>query len=102
MSEPSIAEVLPAEYAAYEQTLAGDGGLNDARVSLALLAKSREALERSSVDDNNPDQESINAYYAVWRLCLRMVQNSNDEAARQLILDEWNKSLQEDSDITPL
>ena len=108
MSEPSIVTVIPAEDA-----LTGDSGLNDARASLALLAKAREALERSY-----QEQESISAYCAAWCLCLRIMQNSTDQTVRpfdgfdkltadcaqgrQLIIDEWNKSLQEDSDLTPL
>jgi len=99
MSEPSIAKVLPEEYAAYEQALTGDGGLNDVRVCLALLAKAREALE-CSVGEYS--QEDINAYCAAWRLCLRTMQNSTDPTARKLILDAWNKSLQEDSDLASL
>jgi len=100
MSEPAIAKILPAEYAAYEQALAGDHGLNDARASIALLSKVKETLGRS-LQSHNQEQDSISAYRAAWRLCLRTMRDSKDQAAQKLIVDEWNKSLREDSDATP-
>lgn len=100
MSEPAIAKVLPAEYAAYEQALTGDHGLNDARASIAFLSKVKETLGRS-LSSHSQEQDSISAYRATWRLCLRTMQNSNDRTAQKLIIDEWNKSLREDSAVTP-
>lgn len=121
MNEPTIAKILPAEHAGYEKALTGNNGLNDARAALALLVKAREAFERSE-----QEQENISAYCAAWCLCLRTMQNSTDQTARpfdgfdtstrlsagkltadcaqgrQLIMDEWNKSLREDNDLTPL
>ena len=125
MNEQPVAKVLPAEYTAYEQALTGDNGLNNVRACLELLAKAKENLE-CSLSSNNPEQDSISAYCNAWRQCLRTMQDSTDQTGRpfdgfdkltadcagstplttgqgrQLIIDEWNKSLQEDSDVTPL
>jgi hypothetical protein len=99
-ARPIIAKVLPAEYEVYRKALTGDGGVNDANASLLLLSKARDASSKSP-SGSGQRKEKLNAYHAAWRLCLKLAQKSKDQAARRLVLDEWNKSLSEDGENIP-
>lgn len=97
MSKQMIAAVLPAAHAAYKSALAGDNSVGDAQAAPSLLSKARETLIAASRKSNRV-REQFEACWDTWRLCLRLRSNSTEQAARQLIVDQWNKGLREDGD----
>ena len=93
--DPAIARVLQADYAIYEKAQTGDRGMDDARACITLMSKAKDLLAAMPVGADQR-KDAMNAYCAAWRICLHLMHSSGDEKARQLILDEWNKSLEED------
>jgi len=114
-----ITKVLPAEYAAFEKALVGDNGVGDAKAATRLISQAKKlranispSLETLRRDhDRMPLCEAqvarqrlwdtTEAYRVSWLLCLQIFKISNDAEAKQLILNEWNKSLEEEAEYLP-
>lgn len=92
---------MPAEYARYKKLLSGDNRIGDARASIALLPKARRLLETTPAK-SGLQMDARAAYSAAWRLCLRLMKESKDPEAQQLIIDQWNKSLKDDGESVAL
>lgn len=100
MREPCIAKIFPDDYAAYERKLIQSNGTNDANAVIELLANVKKTVNHLPYGAAK-DQDCIAAYRAAWCLCLRVLQESKDEHAHQLILDKWNDYLREDDEAVP-
>jgi hypothetical protein len=83
---------MASDWNTFKKEFPGDRGIGDARAAVRLMLKARRVRAESSPGSERTRMAGV-AYRTAWGFCLRAFKNSKDAAARQLILDEWNKLL---------
>ncbi len=94
LRDQAIEQLVPGEFAAFEQTFRSGGAAATARAAIRVVdAASRAWMARPA---SEADQKRISrGYCAAWQLALRVRQTANNKAARKLILNRWDAALQE-------
>lgn len=94
----TIEKVLPEAYSSFRAEFRNDLGVHDANASIMLIVQAREFMEKAT-GSKESYKNAADAYRATWVISLRIWKNTTDQAAKELILNAWNHSLKEETQV---